>query len=449
MKKVLIIDDDEIILLLLNNLLKKSGYEVMTATDGESGLILAKSRNPDLVVTDYKMPGISGLDVVQELGRNQPGLPVIVLTAHGDVSLTIKTIQAGAYDFIEKPIQPKELLEAIRNGIQASIQSQSLSETISFTARKAIEDNLLAGKTPVMREIFKNIGRISLNKMSVLITGETGTGKEQVARLIHYSGITRDHPMLVVNCSASDDEQLEQEIFGSGKGLFDSNRKERLGKLEQAGEGTLFIDEFPQLSLNLQAKLLRVLQEMAFAKDSNEQKPVLQARIIASSNKSLDDLVEEGKLLKELYFNLRVFNIELPALRHRIEDIPELLSHMIQKLNRKLNKNILKVEDGVIEMLKNYNWPGNIREMENVLTQAIILSRGDVLEREHVHLNQRDKVFSRLDQKNLVSLADVEKEHIRIVLKAVNWSKLEASRILDITRPTLNAKIEKYKLTRE
>jgi DNA-binding NtrC family response regulator len=449
MKKILVIDDDEIILLLLNNLLKKAGYDVMTANDGESGLIVAKSRNPDLVVTDYKMPGISGLDVVQEMGRSHPGIPVIVLTAHGDVSLTIKTIQAGAYDFIEKPIQPKELLEAIRNGIQASIQSQSLTETISFTARKAIEDNLLAGKTPVMREIFKNIGRISLNNMSVLVTGETGTGKEQVARLIHYSGITRDHPMLVVNCSAADEEQLEQEIFGWGKGSPDSNRKERPGKIEQAGSGTLFIDEFPELSINLQAKLLRYLQEMAFVKENEEHSKRIQARIIASSNKDLEDLVEEGKLLKGLYYHLKVFHIVLPPLRKRLEDIPELLSHLIQKLNRKLNKNIVKIEDGVVEMLKNYDWPGNIREMENVLTQAIILSRGDVLEKEHIHLDLRDKVLSRLDYKNLVSLAEVEKEHIRIVLKAVKWSKLEASGILEITRPTLNAKIEKYNLTRE
>jgi two-component system response regulator AtoC len=449
MKKILVIDDDEIILLLLNNLLKKAGYDVMTANDGESGLIVAKSRNPDLVVTDYKMPGISGLDVVQEMGRSHPGIPVIVLTAHGDVSLTIKTIQAGAYDFIEKPIQPKELLEAIRNGIQASIQSQSLTETISFTARKALEDNLLAGKTPVMREIFKNIGRISLNNMSVLVTGETGTGKEQVARLIHYSGITRDHPMLVVNCSAADEEQLGQEIFGWGKASPDSSRKERPGKIEQAGSGTLFIDEFPELSINLQVKLLRFLEEMAFAKENDEHSKRLQARIIASSNKNLEKLVEEGKLLKGLYYHLKVFHIVLPPLRQRLEDIPELLSHLIQKLNRKLNKNIAKIEDGVVEMLKNYDWPGNIREMENVLTQAIILSRGDVLEKEHIHLDQRDRGLSRLDYKNLVSLADVEKEHIRIVLKAVKWSKLEASRVLEITRPTLNAKIEKYNLTRE
>lgn len=449
MKKILVIDDDEIILLLLGNLLKKSGYEVMTANDGESGLIVAKNRNPDLVVTDFRMPGISGLDVVAEMSRTHPGIPVIVLTAHGDVSLTIKSIQAGAYDFIEKPIQPKELLEAIRNGIQASIQSQSLTETISYTARKAIEDNLLAGKTPVMREIFKNIGRISLNKMNVLLTGETGTGKEQVARLIHFCGITRDHPLVVVNCSAADETELEAELFGNTKAIVDSAKRDKRGKLEQAGEGTVLIDEFPQLSIHLQGKLLRVLQEMEFQKNGLEETTSFQSRIIASSSKNLEDLVAKGTLLKELYFNLKVFNIVLPPLRDRLEDVPELLTHLIQKLNRKLNKNIVKIEEGVVEMLKSYNWPGNIREMENVLTQAVILSRGDVLEREHVHLNYQDKSLSGNENTSLISLAEVEKDHIQRILKAVHWSKQEASRILDITRPTLNAKIEKYKLKKD
>lgn len=448
MKKILVIDDDEIILLLLSNLLKKSGYEVLTANDGDSGLIVAKNRAPDLVITDYKMPGMSGLDVVQELAKSNPGVPVIVLTAHGDVSITIKSIQAGAYDYIEKPIQPKELLEVIKNGIHASIQSRSLSETISFPARKAIEENLIVGKNPAMREIFKNVGRISLNKMNVLITGETGTGKEQVARLIHFSGVTRDFPMMVVNCNALTEEELEMELFGYGKGSSDLSKKDRQGKLEQAGEGTVMIDEFTVLSHQLQLKLLRVIQEMEIMKPGFDQPVKFQGRIIATSTRNLEQLVSSGVILKELYYNLKVFNIALPPLRQRPDDIPELLSHMVQKLNRRLNKNIVKTGDGVTEILKKYNWPGNVRELENVLTQAVLLSRGDVLEKEHIHVDLREKVQATTYTKQLATLADVEKEHIEFVLNAVEWSKLEASRILEITRPTLNAKIEKYKLTK-
>lgn len=448
MKKILVIDDDEIILLLLTNLLKKSGYDVFTATDGDSGLIIARNRHPDLVITDYKMPGLSGLDVVKELAKSNPGVPVIVLTAHGDVSVTIKSIQAGAYDYIEKPIQPKELLEVIKNGIQASVQSRSLTETISFPARKAIEENLLVGKNSTMREIFKNIGRISMNKMSVLITGETGTGKEQVARLIHYSGVTRDFPMVVVNCNALNEEELDMELFGYGKRTSDVSKKDRLGKLEQAGEGTVLIDEFTELPHHLQLKLLRVIQEMEILKHGSDYPVKFQARIIVTSTRNLEQLVSSGALLKELYYSLKVFNIALPPLRQRLDDIPELLNFMIQKLNRRLNKNIVKIGDGVVEILKQYNWPGNIRELENVLTQAVLLSRGDVLEKEHIHVDLREKVLATTYTKQLSTLADVEKEHIEYVLNAVNWSKLEASRILEITRPTLNAKIEKYKLTK-
>jgi DNA-binding NtrC family response regulator len=447
MKKILIIDDDEIILIMLSSLLRKSGYEPMTASDGESGLVMAKNRKPDLVITDYSMPGISGLDVVQDLSRSNPGLPVIMLTAHGDVSLTIKSIQAGVYDFIEKPINPKELIETIKNGIQVSNQSKSLSEAISFTARKVIEDNLLAGKTPVMREIFKNIGRISLNKMNVLITGETGTGKEQVARLIHYSGVTRDHPLVVVNCNAATEEQLSHELFGFGD--QDNSRKSKKGKLEQAGEGSIYIDELSNLSFNLQSRLLRVLQEMTLIKPGNEAPVPINARIIASSSKNLEEMAESGEILKELYYQLKVFNIVLPPIRDRLDDIPELTTHILNKLNRKLNKNIVKLEDGLMDLLKSYDWPGNVRELENVLTQAVILSRSDVLEKSHIHLNIKEKTSDQKKKKYLVSMMEVEKEHILQVLNILDWNKQEAAKILDITRPTLNTKIEKYRLQKD
>jgi len=208
MSKILAIDDDSIIRTLLSNSLSKAGYNVVTAADGESGLMKAANEKPDIVITDYQMPGISGLDVITELKKSYPGLPVILLTAHGDVALTIKSIQLGAYDFIEKPIQMQEVLEVIKNGLEISRQSQTLVETITPEIRKVIEDNLLVGKTPVMREIFKNSGRISINKVNVLITGDTGTGKELIARIVHFSGITREHPLVVVNCSA-----LNETIF--------------------------------------------------------------------------------------------------------------------------------------------------------------------------------------------------------------------------------------------
>lgn len=445
MSKILAIDDDSIIRTLLTNILTKAGYEVITAADGESGLELAVSTAPDLVVTDFQMPGMSGLDVVSELQRTQPGLPVIILTAHGDVALTIKSIQLGAYDFIEKPIQTQELLDVIRNGLEVSRQSRSLTETISPEIRKAIEDNLLVGKTPVMREIFKNIGRISLNKVNVLITGETGTGKELIARLIHFSGITREHPLIVVNCSSLNEGLLEHELFGYSLGAFPGAMNEKKGKFEQAGEGTLFLDEISELTDNMQTKLLRVLQELEFEKPGSYEPIPMKASIIAATNKDLEALVKSGRFREELYYRLKVFTIALPPLRNRKDDIGELVKHLIGKLNRKLNKRILKIGDGVIDLLSDHDWPGNVRELENTLMQAMIMTRSDVLEKEHIVL------MSPADGSNgeafeLKSIADIEKVHIKKVLDRVRWNKQEASRILDITRPTLNAKIEKYGL---
>lgn len=447
MNKILAIDDDSIIRTLLTNILTKAGYEVFTASDGESGLALAGTSNPDLVVTDYQMPGLTGLDVLAELQRTQPGLPVILLTAHGDVALTIKSIQLGAYDFIEKPIQIQELLDVIRNGLEVSRQSRNLSEVISPEVRKVIEDNMLVGKTPAMREIFKNIGRISLNKVNVLITGETGTGKELIARLIHFSGITREHPLVVVNCSTLSEHLLEHELFGYTSDAFPGISADKKGKFEQAGEGTLFLDEISELTENIQTKLLRVLQELEFEKPGSDEVIPMKARIIAATNKDLEALVRNGKFREELYYRLKVFTIALPPLRNRKDDIGELVRYLMQKLNRKLNKRVLKIGDGVLDLLRSHDWPGNVRELENTLLQAFIMTRSDVLEKEHIVLMHNPEETEG-EPLQLQSIADIEKVHIKKVLDKVKWNKQEASRILEITRPTLNAKIDKYGLMR-
>lgn len=442
--KVLAIDDDSIIRTLITNSLTKAGYEVITASDGESGLQMVTQHKPDIVVTDYQMPGISGLELLSELKRSHPGIPVIVLTAHGDVALTIKSIQAGAYDFIEKPLQIQELLQIIRNGIEISHQSRSLAETIKPEIRKTLEDNLLVGKTPEMREIFKNVGRVSLSKVNTLITGQTGTGKELIAKLIHYSGITREHPFVVVNCSVNE-EILENELFGYEKGAFLGATTGKKGKFELAGEGSIFLDDVSELSDAIQTRILRTLQELEFEKPGSDTLIPLNARIIAATNKDLEEMVKNGQFRKELYYRLKVFTISLPPLKDRKNDIEELVKHIMQKLNRKLNKKVVKIGAGVMEMLYNHDWPGNVRELENTLMQAMIMTRTDVLEKEHIVLLNVSPP-SNDEQFELVSIAAVEKVHIQKVLDRVRWNKVEASRILEITRPTLNAKIAKYGL---
>ncbi|NCC73380.1 MAG: sigma-54-dependent Fis family transcriptional regulator [Sphingobacteriia bacterium] len=446
MKTILIIDDDDFIRKMLASVIQKAGFDVIEAPDGETGLKYVELKNPDLVVTDFKMPGISGLDVLTELVRSHPELPVIMLTAYGDVSLTIKAIQSGAYDYIEKPIKNRELIEAIHNGIQASIQSKSLTRIISPEARKAIEDSLLAGKTPAMREIFKNIGRISLTSVNVVITGEAGTGKEQIGRLIHFSGITREQPFIALNCHASNEDLLQQELFGFSNINNNVSGKDRLGKIELAGDGTLYLDEFQELSPTIQSELLRTIQNGEYYKPGDPQPVKLKCRIIAATRKNIEELVNEGKFLSDLYLRLRIFTIQIPPLRERIDDIPELVQNLLTKLNRKLNRKVVKVEDGVNDILKKHSWPGNIRELENVLMQAVILSQGDVLEKKNIILNLVSPPSLIDNTTRLVPLSEIEKEHIKRVLDALKWNKMEASSVLEITRPTLNAKIEKYGL---
>jgi len=446
MKTILVIDDDAMILMILKQTLSKAGYRVLTAGSGEEGVALLATSQADLVLTDYLMPGMSGIEVVNFIKKNQPLLPVIMLTGHGDVALTIKAIQLGAIDFIEKPIHSKELIEVIKRALEISEQTLSVSQPFTRDTRKVIEENSLVGKVPMMREIFKNVGRISLNRINVLISGETGTGKELIAKLIHYSGVTRDYPFITINCSALNDDALQHELFGYEKGAFPGATENKRGKFETAGEGTVFLDEISNLSDNFQIKLFRVLQDMEFEKPGLSVPLPLKARIMASSNKNLEKLISEGHFRPELYYRLKVFTIDLPPLRKRKDDINELTYFFIQKYNRKLKKDVNLVGEGVFEKLKGYDWPGNIRELENSILQAMIVSRGNLLEKDNIIIQQNTPAMEALSLEALTTLDEVEKVYIKQVLFQVKWNKMEASRILGISRPTLNAKIEKYNI---
>jgi len=450
MEKILVIDDDKLVRKVFKLTLSKEGYDVLEAEDGRQGLQVIKAEQPDLVLTDFQMPGINGLEVIAEISRLKLNIPVIMLTGYGDVSLTIKSIQKGAYEFLEKPTKPEVLKSTVRNALDSAKTSRDLPDVISSEdeVEKELDNNFLVGRTPRMKQIFKNIGMISMNKVNVLIEGETGTGKELIARLVHFSGITRDRPLVVVNCSALTETLLESELFGHVKGSFTDSIRDKKGKFELAGDGTIFLDEISEVSLNTQVKLLRVIQELEFEKVGGEETIPMRARIIAATNKNLEDLIKEGKFREDLYYRLKVFTIKLPPLRERKDDIGDLIIHFLHKLNKKFNKNVTKIGDGVVELLMQHNWHGNVRELENTILQAIVMSKNDVLERQNIVLNtaldqQDDGVSPGLELK---SLAEVEKAHIKAVLDSVHWNKVDASRILEITRPTLNAKIEKYNL---
>ncbi|NCB97110.1 MAG: sigma-54-dependent Fis family transcriptional regulator [Bacteroidia bacterium] len=450
MEKILIIDDDKLVRKVFKMTLMKEGYDILEAEDGPTGLQLIRSERPDLTLTDYQMPGMNGIEVLAEIRKTKTNMPVIILTAFGDVVLTIKAIQLGAFDFLEKPVNPELLKTTIKNALESVSRSNKLTGVIKkdIPVDNALEHSILVGKTAKMKEIFKSIGLISMNKVNVLIQGETGTGKELIARLIHYSGITRSEPLVVVNCSALTETLLESELFGHVKGAFTDSIRDKKGKFELAGEGTIFLDEISEISHNTQVKLLQVIQELEFEKVGGESPIPMKARIIAATNKSLEKLIEEGKFREDLYYRLKVFTIDMPPLRERKDDINDLVIHFLYKLNKRFNRNVTKIGDGVIEMLQQHNWSGNVRELENTILQAMIVAKNDVLEKENISLiNRFEGDQEKQENKELiVSLAEVEKAHIKRVLDLVNWNKLEASQILDISRPTLNAKIEKYNL---
>jgi DNA-binding NtrC family response regulator len=450
MDKVLIIDDDEWNRQIMKETLKKEGYVLIEAVDGESGVTAVRKENPDVVITDYLMPGINGLEVLMEIRKIRNNLPVILLTGFGDVGLTIKSIQMGAFDYLEKPVKSSHLKTVVRDALNSVKVSSSLNEVIPDDISTVLVDNLLVGKTTQMKEIFKNIGRISMNKVNILIQGDTGTGKELIARLIHFSGITREKPLVIVNCSALTESLLESELFGHVKGSFTGSIRDKAGKFELAGEGTIFLDEISEISLNTQVKLLRVIQELEFEKVGGEASVPMKARIIAATNKDLEELIKQGKFREDLYYRLKVFTINLPPLRERKDDIRDLVVHFLHKLNKRFNKNVVKIGDGVIEMLQEHEWQGNVRELENTILQAIVMSKTDVLEKENITLiARRHPISEPSGEMQFKTLADLEKFHIKRVLDELKWNKVEVARYLDITRPTLNAKIEKYDLKQD
>ncbi len=429
MKTILLIDDDPVVRSLASGILRKNGYNVYVAKDGSEGVDLAKKHHPDLVVTDYQMPGISGMDVLASLREYNEKLPVIMLTAHGDATLTIRSMQTGAFDFIEKPINPKELLETIKNGLLSSESTQRPQDPAVVEKKKA-DDNIMVGKSPAMLQIFKNIGRISQNNVNVMITGDHGTGKARLAKLIHQSSPAAEKPIVFINCKSLTDDELKR-AFSEG-----------------ATNGSIVMDEIGNLSSDMQLRLLDLIEGQALVHGHGQKS---KYRIISITRLDMNRLVEDGSFLRELFYQLKVFLFHLPALNERKEDIPYLVKHLLVEINAELGKNVSQIEEGVIPMLQSYNWPGNIRELRNVLMQALVLSHGALLQKKNIRLEGDPIIepgYYESDAVELRSLADVEKEHIGKILQAVRWNKQEAASVLGITRPTLNAKIDKYGLTR-
>lgn len=442
MKSILIIDDDALIRKTLAAHLAKQGFEVRSAEDGEAGLAAAAEAAPDVVLCDIRLPDIDGLEVLRRLKESGHPAAVVIMTAYDDMKTTVEAVKRGAFEYLVKPLDYVALDLTVDKAFQVRALEEKVSYLVQERSKEYQIDNII-GRSAPMRDVFKLIGSVAGTRTNVLIQGESGTGKELVAKAIHYNSPLRDEPFIVINCSAIQDTLLESELFGHVKGAFTDAHCETKGKFEIAGRGTLFLDEIGDVSPGLQSKLLRVIETRDFMKVGGEKVLKTEARIIAATNHSLRSLIESGKFREDLYYRLKVVEIQLPALRDRKEDIPDLVAYLLEKINRELRKNVRKVPAEVMKWLSEMTWKGNVRELENALTRAVILAKGDVVLKENLPLDAEDrKLFARA----LTSLEEVEKEYIGYVLTSVKGSKTRASQILQISRPTLDKKIKDYGL---
>jgi DNA-binding NtrC family response regulator len=445
MMKILIIDDDPSIRETLEMFLHEKGYEVMTSEDGGKGLEAVQRERPDIVILDIRLPGMDGLEVLRKIKEKGEDIYVIMITAYHAMETTIQAMKLGAYEYIHKPIDVDELEIAIDKVVNNRKLNTRLEDLIMEISEDYTVDNIV-GRTKAMQEIFKIIGLVSESKTTVLILGESGTGKELIAKAIHYNSPYRREPFLPINCSALVETLLESELFGHEKGAFTGATHLKRGKIELAQNGTIFLDEIGEISPTLQVKLLRFLQEKEFERVGGEETLRSNARVIAATNRDLLRRVEEKSFREDLYFRLKVVEIHVPPLRERKQDIPLLVEHLLNKINRELHKKVTKIPKEVMEALVNYSWPGNIRELENLLTRAIVLSTGNILLPEsfpELFVSQKGNLK---EPEVIKPLEQIEMEHVAKALVFTHWDKGKTCKLLGISRPTLRKKIEKYNL---
>jgi len=442
MNSILIIDDDPLIRKTLSSHLSRKGFETSLAEDGEEALHQYESNLPNLVILDIRLPDITGIEVLKKIKEINKKAYVIIMTAYDDMKTTVEAVKLGAFEYLVKPLDYVELDLTIDKAFQTKGLEEKVSYLIEEQQKEYKIDNII-GRSSQMREVFKLIGSVANTRTNILIQGESGTGKELVAKAIHYNSSWSDEPFIVINCSAISDTILESELFGHVKGAFTDAICETRGKFEIAGKGTLFLDEIGDISANLQSKLLRVIETKDFMKVGGEKVLKTEARIIAASNQNLKQLIEKGSFREDLYYRLKVVEISLPPLRERKDDISDLVAYLMEKINRELRRDVRKIPPEVMKTLVNHTWKGNVRELENALTCAVTLAKGDVVLEENLPLESGEKKIFSMD---LVSLREVEKDYIQYVLKATRGSKTRTSQILQISRPTLDKKIKEYNL---
>ncbi|MBW8015743.1 MAG: sigma-54-dependent Fis family transcriptional regulator [Planctomycetes bacterium] len=439
--KILVIDDENLFREDLAKLLSRRGYDCKTAVDGNMGLTVAEEFGPDVILCDIVMPGQNGIELLGELLRICPECFVIMITAYGTIDTAVEAFRRGASDYIMKPL----LIEDVLLKIERLIDHKLLNREIRFLKRqlhREIEGSLLIGESGQMQKVRELIRKVSTTTTTVLITGASGTGKELVARSIHKNSASAQEPFVAINCAGIPEHLLESELFGHTKGAFTGADTEREGFFEIAGSGTILLDEIGEMPLVLQSKLLRVVEEREFIRVGGKKSIPAKARFMASTNKNLEELVQSGQFRQDLYFRLAVFEIHVPSLKKRRDDIALLCEHLLKKLNKELKRNCRGLDNDAIRMILSYSWPGNVRELRNVIERAMILATGEFITPAELPPQIAGSVeFPKNSDDLRISVAAYEKEHIRRVLSAAGGNKEECSRRLGINASTLYRKM--------
>lgn len=441
--KILVVDDDLEMCKLLSDLLGEEGFSVLTISESLEASKILKKEEFDVIITDLKMRGLKGLDLLEEAKSVASLTPVIIITAFGTIKSAIQAMKMGAYDYITKPFQNDEIVLTVRKALENRLLKREV-----IRLRKEVESRYhfhhLIGKSSSMQKIYDLIERISDSTSNVLITGESGTGKELVAKAVHYSGARKEGPFIAVNCAAIPETLLESELFGYKKGAFTDAKTDKKGLIFEATGGTLFLDEITEMPPMLQAKLLRVIEEREVRPLGDTRSYPIDARIVSASNRDIQELIHDGRFREDLYYRLKVIDIELPPLRERREDIPLLVQHFINRFGKE-PKRISGVSEDALSILTNYLWPGNVRELENVIQRAIALSQHEVILPEDLPTFMREDRDVNLIEKGLgqkYTIDQLEKEYIRKVLIEVGGNKTKAAEILGLDRKTLYRKLE-------
>ncbi len=451
---ILVVDDDAALLQSLKEILEAEGYEVTTAADGEQGLLFLKEQTFDLVLSDLALPGLDGMELLKYLTQEQPGCPCIIITGYGSIANAVAAMRQGAYDYFTKPVDPTELRLVVARALEhRRLKWENLQLRQQLHRRYGFAN--MVGHSDGMTRVFGLIRKVADTDSTVLILGESGTGKELIAHAIHYNSSRREGPLIPVNCAAIPEELLESELFGHERGAFTHAVRTRIGRFELAHGGTIFLDEISEMSPALQVKILRVLQNHSFERIGGIKTIQVDIRVIAATNRNLEELVRRNQFRDDLYYRLNVIPIQVPPLRERVSDLPLLAQHFLDRFSRTKQKSHKHLSPAALDLLRHYPWPGNVRELENLMERLVILTESEIIEVSDLPDKfqgltpaqpEKPENFPPHGVRLNDAVRDFERNLILAALRQTNWVKSQAAQLLHLKRTTLLEKMKKQSI---